>query len=285
MKRLALIGMAGALAAGCGADAAQLEPRLTPRQAGTTVIWAVGDGADGGSEGKQVSRMIRADRPDRFLYLGDVYERGTASEFRRNYSPVFGRLNPITSPTPGNHEWGNRRTGYLPYWRRVKGRTQPSYYRYGLGGWEILSLNSETSHRGGSRQQRWLKRVLARRSGTCRIAFLHRPYLSAGEYSPGARSLGSLWRTLRGHGRLVLSGHDHNMQRFKRRDGMTQYVSGAGGRERYRVNQRDSRLAFGRANRFGALRIELDGATARLEFRSATGALLDRSTVRCRPLA
>ena len=101
--------------------------------------------------------------------------------------------------------------------------------------------------------------MLARRSGTCRIAFLHRPYLSAGEYSPGTRSLGSLWRTLRGHARLVLSGHDHNMQRFKRRDGMTQYVSGAGGRERYRVNRRDSRLAFGRADRFGALRIELDG--------------------------
>ncbi len=248
------------------------------------MIWAVGDGADGGSEGKQVARMIRADRPDRFLYLGDVYETGTASEFRDNYSPVFGRLDRITSPTPGNHEWPNRRTGYFPYWGRAKGRAQPSYYRYGLAGWEIVSLNSETAHRGGSRQQRWLKRAVARRRGTCRIAFLHRPYLSAGEYKPGTRSLGSLWRTLRGHARLVLSGHDHNMQRFKRRDGMTHYVSGAGGNERYGVDTRDPRLAFGRGDRFGALRIELGKGSAKLEFRSASGRVLDRSEVRCAPL-
>jgi len=284
VRRVALMLTAGALVAGCGTDAARVDPQLAPRQAGTTVVWAVGDGADGGSQGKQVSRMIRADRPARFLYLGDVYERGTASEFRRNYSPAYGALNRITSPTPGNHEWGNRRTGYFPYWRRAKGRTQPSYYRYTIGGWEIVSLNSETSHRGGSRQQRWLKRILARRGGTCRIAFFHRPYLSAGEYSPGTRSLGSVWRTLRGHARVVLSGHDHNMQRFRRRDGMTQYVSGAGGRERYRVDPRDSRLAFGRGDRFGALRIEIEGDTARLEFRAATGGVLDRSAVRCQPL-
>ena len=114
MRRLALVVTAGALAGGCGTDAARVDPQLAPRQAGTTVIWAVGDGADGGSQGKQVARMIRADRPDRFLYLGDVYERGTAAEFRRNYSPVYGALNRITSPTPGNHEWGNRRTRLLP---------------------------------------------------------------------------------------------------------------------------------------------------------------------------
>lgn len=248
------------------------------------VIWAVGDGADGGAQGKQVSRMIRTDHPDRFLYLGDVYERGTAADFRNHYGPVYGPLDQIAAPTPGNHEWGNRRTGYLPYWGRAKGRTQPSYYRFREGGWEIISLNSETAHRGGSRQQRWLRRVLRRHSGTCRIAFMHRPYMSAGAYKPGTHSLGSVWRTLRGHARLVLSGHDHNMQRFKRRDGMNQYVSGAGGRERYGVNRRDRRLAFGRGDRYGALRIELGEGSARLEFRSVTGRVLDRSRVRCRPL-
>ena len=65
---------------------------------------------------------------------------------------------------------------------------------------------------------------------------------------------------------------------------MTQFVSGAGGRERYPVDRSDGRLAFGRGDRFGALRIEIDGDTARLEFRSATGAVLDRSAVRCSAL-
>jgi len=282
VRRFALLLVAAALVAGFGSPRALAQSSIQPAEA--NVVWAVGDGADGSRQGKQVARMIRRDRPlAQFLYLGDVYERGTASEFRRNYSPVFGALNGITAPTPGNHEWGNRRTGYFPYWRRAKGRTQPAYYRFKLAGWEILSLNSETSHRAGSRQQRWLERAVNERPGTCRLAFMHRPYMNAGLHGD-TRSLGSVWRTLRGHARLVLAGHDHNMQRFKRRDGMNQYVSGAGGRERYAVAKSDRRLAFGRADRFGALRIELRPEGAKLEFRSATGAVLDKSEVRCRPL-
>ena len=246
------------------------------------MVWAVGDGADGRAPGKELARGIRRDRPARFLYLGDVYEHGTASEFRRHYSSAYGALNRITAPTPGNHEWGNRDTGYFPYWRRAKGRRQPSYYRFGLAGWEILSLNSETAHGSGSAQQRWLRRAV-RSPGTCRLAFMHRPYRSAGLHGDD-RSLGSLWRALRGHARVVLAGHDHDMQRLRRRDGLTQYVSGAGGREHYPVDRRDPRLAFGRGDRYGALRIELRRGRARLEFRTASGAVLDRSEVRCRAL-
>jgi len=282
MKKPALTAAAAVLIAGCGNTGGPAESNA--EEAVANVVWAVGDGADGSRQGKQVARMIRRDRPlARFLYLGDVYERGTASEFRRNYSPVFGALNGITAPTPGNHEWGNRRMGYFPYWRRAKGHKQPAYYRFKLAGWEILSLNSETSHRAGSRQQRWLKRAVDEQPGTCRLAFMHRPYMNAGLHGD-TRSLGSVWRTLRGHVRLVLAGHDHNMQRLKRRDGMNQYVSGAGGRERYAVDKSDRRLAFGRGDRFGALRIQLFARSAKLEFRSATGAVLDKSEVRCRPL-
>lgn len=280
MRRLALPVLAAALASGCQEAAPAQQPAEPDAP---TVVWAVGDGADGSRAAQRVARTIRRERPARFLYLGDVYERGTAAEFRRNYSSVYGALNPVTAPTPGNHEWGNRRTGYLPYWRRAKGRRQPSYYRFGLEGWEILSLNSETAHRRGSRQQRWLARAV-REPGTCRMAFMHRPYQSAGLHGD-TPSLQALWRTLRGHARLVLSGHDHDMQRMRRRDGLNQYVSGAGGRGRYPLDSRDPRLAFGRDDRYGALRIELRSGRAKLEFRSATGAVLDKSEVRCRPLS
>ena len=286
MNRLALLAAVGASVSGCQEAVPAQEPapaRQSARQGAPSVVWAVGDGADGGGEAKRVARTIRRDRPARFLYLGDVYERGTPAEFRRNYTSVYGALNPITAPTPGNHEWGNRRTGYLPYWRRAKRRRQPSYYRFALAGWDVLSLNSETAHGRGSRQQRWLARAV-RRPGTCRLAFMHRPYRSAGLHGD-TRSLAALWRTLRGHARLVLSGHDHDMQRLRRRDGLTQYVSGAGGRERYPLDPLDRRVAFGRSDRFGALRIELRAGAAKLEFRSATGAVLDRSEVRCRPLS
>ena len=225
--------------------------------------------------------MVRQGRPDHFLYLGDVYETGTAAEFRRNYHPAYRRLNRVTAPTPGNHEWGNRFSGYFPYWRAVKGRSLQPWYRFRVGTWEVLSLNSEAPHGEGSAQLRWLQDNL-RSPGSCRMAFLHRPYLSAGDHGD-ARSLRPLWDALRGHATMVLSGHDHNMQRAYPRDGITQYVSGAGGRKRYAVHP-DARFPFKNDTDYGGLRIELRRGLARTEFRDVRGRVLDRNAVRCRPL-
>jgi len=259
-------------AVGAVSGAAQEQP---------AVVWAVGDGANGSARAKRLGRRIARDRPDRFLYLGDVYPYGTAAAFRRAYAPVYGRLDRIAAPTPGNHDWGLRRVGYYPYWRRAKGRRQPPWYRFGLAGWELLGLNSEAAHGEGSSQLRWLRRAL-RPGGTCRLAFWHRPRFSAGRVHGDAADIAPLWRALRGRARLVVNGHEHDLQRFRRRDGLTEYVAGAGGHVRYPL-RRDRRLAFGRADRDGALRIELEPGRARLEFRGANGALLDRSEVRCRP--
>jgi hypothetical protein len=87
---------------------------------------------------------------------------------------------------------------------------------------------------------------------------------------------------------LVLSGHEHNLPRFHRRDGITQYVAGAGGSvkprpRRDRRLRRDRRRAFVRSGVTGGLRIKLEPGIARLEFHSAGGRLLDRSRVTCRP--
>jgi hypothetical protein len=247
------------------------------------VVWAVGDGANGSAVARRLAARIAADRPARFLYLGDVYPSGTASDFTRNYAPVYGRLARLTEPTPGNHEWGARRVGYFPYWRRAKGRPQPQWYRFRLAGWEILSLNSQAPHGRRSPQLGFLRRAL-RSAGTCRIAFWHRPRFSAGRVHGDAPDMAPLWNTLRGRARLVLSGHEHDMQRFKPRDGLTEYVSGAGGAGLYGL-RRDARLAFGRADVYGALRIVLRPSRATLEFRAVDGRVLDRSEAACRPRA
>jgi Calcineurin-like phosphoesterase len=265
-----------AVLSGCGG---QNKPKALPPV--EAVVWAVGDGADGRPPAGRVARMVIRDRPAGFLYLGDVYETGTATEFRRNYHRVYQRLNPITAPTPGNHEWGNASTGYFPYWGAVKGRSLGPWYRSRIGSWEVLSLNSEAPHGKGSAQLRWLRANLEK-PGSCRIALLHRPYLSAGDHGD-ARSLRTLWRTLQGHVTMVLSGHDHNMQRAYPEGGITQYVSGAGGRKRYGVHP-DGRFAFTNDTFYGGLRIELRRGLARTEFRALRGGVLDRNTVRCRPL-
>jgi hypothetical protein len=269
---------------GCGGEG-EAEPAarpIAPAAEGQTVVWAAGDGADGSVAAMGLAGLIARDRPARFLYLGDVYPAGTAADFRRNYASTYGRLRRITEPTPGNHEWGNRRRGYLRYWRAVKGRRQPSYYSFRLAGWEFLNLNSETAHQEGSPQLLWLHQRLAQAPGTCRIAFWHRARYSAGTVHGDAPQVAPLWRALRGRARLVLTAHEHNLQRFHRGDGMTQYVSGAGGKVHYDL-RRDKRLAFGRARTTGALRLLLAPGRATLEFRAASGRLLDRSRATCRP--
>jgi hypothetical protein len=250
-------------------------------QAGPTraVIWAAGDAATPGRPADRVAALVRRARPDRFLYLGDVYETGTRREFRRWYHPRFGILSRITAPTIGNHEWDNRFRGYYRYWAGQKGRKWPPWSKFTIAGWEILNLNSQAPHGSMSSQVGWLENALTG-PGDCRIAFWHRPRYSAGAYG-GAPDLNPFWNLLSGHARIVLSGHDHNLQRHHPQKGLTQYVVGAGGRGRYRLHRGYPTLAWGTDDVNGALRMVLKPGSAVLEFRAPDGRVLDRSRASC----
>jgi hypothetical protein len=269
--------LALALLAGAGAGATA---HTAGEQSEPAVVWAVGDAATPNDGARRLAAHIRAVAPDRFLYLGDVYEDGTASEFQLHYHPLYGSLAPVTDPTPGNHEWDNRFSGYYPYWREQKGRRQPPWSSTTLAGWEILALNSQAAHDRGSRQLRWLGRALAEPRGNCRIAFWHRPRFTAGKYDD-APDLAPFWDALRGDAKAVLSGHDHNLQRLRPRNGITQYIAGAGGASPYAVDESDTRLAWSDDSRFGGLRIVLRPGRATFEFQDAAGRLLDRSRQNC----
>ena len=233
-----------------------------------------------GAAPRRVARLIRDGHPDLFLYLGDVYENGTADEFRHNYAPLYGALARRTRPTPGNHEWLRARSGYFPYWRRVLGRRLPSYYSFRAGGWRFLSLNSQLRGVRFRRQLRWLRRRL-RGGGNCRIAFWHTPRFSAGRHGD-APGLEPLWRAVRGRVRLVLNGHDHDLQRLRRLGGTTILVAGAGGHSRYALHRDYSRLLWGSDSVDGALRLRLRPRRLRFTFVSAAGLILERGRAGCR---
>jgi Calcineurin-like phosphoesterase len=262
--------LVGAAASGAGAAHA------SPTHA---VVWAVGDAATAGPAADRIAALVRSGRPDRFLYLGDVYETGTARDFRRWYHPRYGRLARITEPTIGNHEWANRFRGYYRYWAGQKGRKQPPWSKVEIAGWEIINLNSQAPHGTGSPQVRWLEDAVTG-PGDCRIAFWHRPRYSAGAYA-GALDLNPFWNRLSGHARIALSGHDHNLQRHSPQRGLTQYVVGAGGRARYSLRGGRSTMVWGRDDVNGALRMVLTPGRALLEFRGPRGQVLDRSHASC----
>jgi hypothetical protein len=267
---VALVALA-LLAAGCGSDA---------RSSGTAgVMWAVGDGGNGSDEARQVAARIAADRPARVLYLGDVYETGTAEEFRDNFAAVYGDLVRRMWPTPGNHEWPTHGQGYDPFWRSVTGRPTRHWYAYTFHGWRVISLNSETPD--DPLQLRWLRRELGRRDDRCALAFWHRPRYSAGTEHGDQEDIAPLWNAVRGRVALVVNGHEHNLQRLRRIDGVVEVVSGGGGRFLHGVDESDERIAFARDDVFGALRLRLRPGLARLAFIGADGAVLDRSSVTC----
>jgi hypothetical protein len=259
----------------------------TARPSGSSaVVWAVGDAADGTGASRELARMILDQRVDRFLYLGDVYGSsefgdGTRRAFEEHYDPLYGELAPDTAPTPGNHEWQQRDRGYDDYWRMAGGRRVEYFYAFDLAGWEIVSLNTQEELSAGSRQERWLRSELTE-SGTCRIAFSHRPRFSAGRHGDQP-DLQPVWDALRGRAVIALAGHDHNLQRLHPVDGITQFVAGAGGANHYELHD-DERLAFGDATTTGALRLELRPGRADYAFVDEDGRALDRGSLTCRPL-
>jgi hypothetical protein len=247
----------------------------------TSVVWAVGDAADGSTTSQKVASMVRSRRIDLLLYLGDVYDSGTALEYDRNYRPIYGGLGSITAPTIGNHEWPNVATGYVPYWTAVRGTPPPLWYAFAASGWQLISLNSNLPTSGD--QEDWVHSLIEDTPdyGTCRIAFMHHPRYSAGPHGD-LTGLQGIFDELTGHATIALAGHDHDMQRVLPIEGITQYVDGAGGAELYPVNRNDARLAFFDDTDHGALRIALRPDRAILTFVDQDGAALERSTVACR---
>jgi calcineurin-like phosphoesterase family protein len=243
------------------------------------VIWAVGDGASDSPSGARVAQLIADAGVDRLLYLGDVYDRGTPQEFNANYEQTYGGLSHLTAPTPGNHDAPLAKEGYGPYWQKALGAPTPAYYAFRVSGWQILSLNSEIAHDPGSPQLRWVHREVAT-DGDCRIAFWHRPRFSAGLHG-GQPDVAPLWNAVRGHARIVLNGHDHDMQRLRPLNGITEFVSGAGGASLYAVDESDHRLRFSNDSQYGALRLRLHPQRAHYSFVTERGKVLDRGHVSC----
>jgi hypothetical protein len=89
------------------------------------------------------------------------------------------------------------------------------------------------------------------------------------------------WAALRGRAAIVVNGHDHDMQ-LVRREGIAQFVSGAGGHSRYPVDRDHPGVAFADDDHDGALRLDLRPGVASYRFVTAEGRTLTSGRVPCR---
>ena len=251
----------------------------------STVVWALGDGADGSRPARRLARFVARRRPDRFFYLGDVYERGTRADFRRKYSPLYGRLAWRTDPVLGNREYTNRKRGYYPYWRAARGwpRTRARHRAYvDRSGWQVLAYSSEDNPRS---EARWLRRRMRGHRGTCRVAIAHRGrYMVADEGHGNYSSQEPVWNVLKRRTAINLVAHHHLYGRLAPIDGVHVFVSGAGGHDLREMGEQQQEVEESETGEPIALRLVLRRGSARFTALDASGEVHDRGIIRCRPL-
>jgi chitodextrinase len=254
------------------------------------VVAAAGDGAGGEQSETGTVNEIASWNPNLFLYLGDVYEKATVTEFYNWYRPTdsfYGRFRPITDPTIGNHEYENGQApGYFDYWDNV-----PRYYSFDANGWHLVSLDSNASVTPtvqGSPQYNWLLNDLTANTNPCVVAYFHHPLFNIGEEG-SELSMVEMWSLFTQKGvDLVLVAHDHTYQRWQPLDasgapsasGVTQIVVGTGGHALGSFIQSDPRVVA-TATEYGALRLVLNSEGAGYQFVTAQGQTLDSGSVGC----
>lgn len=174
------------------------------------------------------------------LSLGDhSYPDGVAAEFQHCYQPTWGRFRDRTYPAPGNHEYATAGAGgYFDYFGARAGPQRRGYYSFELGAWHLVSLNSDLHGAADAAQLLWLKDDLARHPRRCTLAYWHAPLYSSGGHAASTH-MRAVWQALYAAGAdVVLSGHDHNYERFAPQDadgrpdvahGLRQFVAGTGG--------------------------------------------------------
>lgn len=261
-----------------------------------------------------VANLIRRIDPDRFLALGDLqYNNGKLSEFRKVWDVQFGDLKDITSPVPGNHEYGTTdAAGYFAYFGATAAPPH-GYYSFDLGDWHIVAMNSDICGDDpgcgpGTPQYEWLEADLrANADAACTLGFMHHPrydwrpwqkwVVEDGTTQYGGSSnmpIRPLWRVLSRSGvDVVLNGDNHLYQRWAPQDasgsavagGTVQFTVGTGGRMLYSFGRppRPDNLAFTQNRAFGVLKLTLHDDAYTYEWVSAPRQpeIEDAGTVAC----
>lgn len=289
MKRAARVLLIALAPAACSGTSTAPSP---PAPSGPAVLVGAGDIGDCGTRGSELTALLLDRIGGTVFTAGDnAYPSGRSENFRDCYHPTWGRHRGRTRPSPGNHEY--EAAGAAPYFEYFGDRAGPpglGYYSYSLGGWRVLSLNSEVGTESGSAQLTWLRGELSATPTLCAVAYLHRPLFSSGFHGDQGQ-VREIWRTLYEFGvDVVIAGHEHSYERFAPQDftgrfdparGLRQFIVGTGGTTLRAVGAPRPNSEV-RGASWGVLVLSLDDAGYRWEFIPAEpGGLQDAGVGQC----
>lgn len=201
-----------------------------------TGILAIGDFGVGGATERRMGAAMddweAAHPAEALATLGDNDYTESPPAFLRNWNESFGWLaaaGVAPAGSLGNHDI---RVDGGRYEFESLGMPRARYVR-SLGDIDLFMLNS---NRVNDRQTAWLRRRLARSTARWKIAVFHHPAYTCGGYR-GNSAVQRRWVPLfeRFGVDLVLSGHDHNYQRFREWHGVRYVVHGGGGAQLYPI--------------------------------------------------
>lgn len=273
------------LLAGCGSS----EP---------VTVLAAGDIAYCDSDGDEQTAALLAAEEGTVLTLGDnAYDDGSDADFANCYEPSWGQEKERTYPSAGNHEYNTSGAdGYFTYFGERAGDPNRGYYSFDLGAWHLVALNSNCDEVGGchpgSLQEEWLRRDLEENSATCTLAFFHHPRFSSGSGHGSDPQVQPLWEALYdARAEIVLSGHDHNYERFAPQTptgevdeerGIRQFVVGTGGKSLRDLGELAANSEVFDSSTYGLLKLTLKDGSYEWEFLSAgVGTFTDSGSARC----
>jgi acid phosphatase type 7 len=291
-----LAGVGGGAYPAAGANSALYLPIISATPA-NPIILAAGDIAKCGFPGDTQTAALIQGQPGTVLALGDnAYDNGTSAEYTDCYNPTWGAFKDRTKPIPGNHDYlTTNAAGYFGYFGALAGSPSKGYYSYDLGSWHILAINSNCSQVGGcgihTPQDDWVRADLAATTAKCVLAYWHHPFYSSGS-TGNTPQMATIYKDLYAAGaEIVLSGHEHNYERFAPQDsqanldqakGVVQFVVGTGGGNftplvtPYKPNS-----AARAENVYGVLRLELRPTSYHWQYISVDGSYSDSGTANC----
>jgi uncharacterized protein YjdB len=256
---------------------------VVPPPTGSTVFVGAGDISDCGNDGDQQTATLLDGIAGTVFTLGDnAYSSGTASEYTDCYNPTWGRHKARTKPSPGNHDYNTSgASGYYGYFGTLAGPSGRGYYSYDVGGWHLVSLNSNVSMSAGSAQETWLRADLAASTTPCTLAYWHHPRFSSGTNHGSDAMSQPIWQALYDAGAdVVLSGHEHNYERFAPQTpsgsadasfGLREFIVGTGGESHYSGVSTIANSEVFNGSTFGVLKLTLASTGYTWEFIPVAG--------------
>ena len=256
------------------------------------VLVGAGDIADCLRTADSATAALLDTIPGIVFTAGDnAYPSGTLAEYTLCYDPTWGRHKNRTRPSPGNHEYNSLGLGYYAYFGHLAGDSGVGYYSYDFAGWHIISLNSNVPTSAGSAQEQWLRADLALHPALCTLAYWHHPRFSSGTTHGSSTSVRPLWQALfDAHADVVVSGHEHNYERFASQqpdgtadptNGVREFVVGTGGASLYAFGAPIANSEVRNNTTNGVIKLALNPTGYAWEFISTTGAVTDSGSGAC----